>query len=82
MKRTKLDPSARKPKSITVFKNNILKILRQKPNCIFAFHYPKEIKLLTRLNSGYNFYFKFWKHSYLQKEYKGSVKNNFVICLS
>ena len=52
MKRTKLDPMARKPKSITIFKNNILKILRQKPNCIFAFHYPKEIKLITRLNSG------------------------------
>ena len=37
-----LDPDIRKPQVISIFKSNILKFIRSKPNC----HNPKGIRLL------------------------------------
>ena len=44
-----LDPHIKKSKSISIFKNNILKFIRPKPNNIYYCHNPKGIRLLTRL---------------------------------
>ena len=43
-----LDPQIRKSKSISIFKSNILKVIRPKPNDVYCCHNPKGIKLLTR----------------------------------
>ena len=50
--RNNLDPQIRKSKSISIFKSNILKFIRPKPNNVYYCHNPKEIKLLTRLRLG------------------------------
>ena len=47
-----LDPQIRKSKSISIFKSNILKFIRPKPNNVYYCHNPKGIKLLTRLHLG------------------------------
>ena len=47
-----LDPQIRKSKSISIFKSNILKFIRPKPNNFYYCHNPKGIKLLTRLRLG------------------------------
>ena len=39
----------RKSKSISIFKTNILKFIRPKPNSVYYCHNPKGIRLLTRL---------------------------------
>ena len=44
-----LDPQIRKSKSISIFKSNILKFIRPKPNNVYYCHNPKGIKLLTML---------------------------------
>ena len=41
-----------KSKSINIFKNNILKFIRSKPNNVYYCHNPKGIRLLTRLRLG------------------------------
>ena len=65
-----LDLQIRKPKSISIFKSNILKFIRAKPNNIYYCHNPKGIKLLTRLRLGL---------SHL-REHK--FKHNFQDCLN
>ena len=47
-----LGPQIRKPKSISIFKSNISKFIRPKPNNVYYCHNPKGIKLLTRLLLG------------------------------
>ena len=47
-----LDPHIRKFKSISIFKSNISKFARPKPNNVYYFHNPKGIRLLTRLRLG------------------------------
>ena len=47
-----LDPKIRKSKSISIFKSNILKFIRPKPNNVYYCHNPKGIELLTRLRLG------------------------------
>ena len=47
-----LDLQIRKSNSISIFKSNILKFIRPKPNNIYYCHNPKGIKLLTRLRLG------------------------------
>ena len=47
-----LDPEIRKSKSISIFKSNILKFIRPKPNNVYYCHNPKGIKLLTWLRFG------------------------------
>ena len=47
-----LDPYIRKSKSISIFKSNILKFIRPKPNNVYYCHNPKQIKLSTRLRLG------------------------------
>ena len=47
-----LDPQIRKSKRISIFKSNILKFIRPKPNNVYYCHNPKGIKLLTRLRLG------------------------------
>ena len=47
-----LDPHIRKSKSISIFKSNILKFIRPKPNNVYYYHNPKGIKLFTRLRLG------------------------------
>ena len=47
-----VDPQIRKSKSISIFKSNILKLIRLKPNNVYYCHKPKGIKLLTRLRLG------------------------------
>ena len=44
-----LDPHIKKSKSISIFKSNILKFIRPKPNNVYYCHNPKGIRLLTRL---------------------------------
>ena len=44
-----LDPHIKKSKSISIFKSNILKFIRRKPNNVCYCHNFKEIRLLTRL---------------------------------
>ena len=47
-----LDPHIKKSKSISIFKSNILKFIRPKPNNVSYCHNPKGIRLLTRLRLG------------------------------
>ena len=47
-----LDLHTRKSKSISIFKINILKFIRPKPNNAYYCHNPKGIKLITRLRLG------------------------------
>ena len=49
-----LDPQIRKSKSISIFKSNILKFIRPKPN-VYYYHNPKGIKLWTRLRLGLSY---------------------------
>ena len=55
----------RKSKSISIFKINILKFIRPKPNNVYCCHNPKEIRLLTRLRLGLSHLRKHkFKHSF------------------
>ena len=56
--------------SISIFKSNILKFIRCKPNNVYRCHNPKEIRLLRRLHQGL---------SHL-REHK--FKNSFQDCLN
>ena len=47
-----LDPHIKKSKSISIFKSNILKFMRPKPNKVYYCHNPKEIILFKRLRLG------------------------------
>ena len=47
-----LEPKMRKCKSISIFKINILKSIRPKPNNVYCCHNPKGIRLKTRLRLG------------------------------
>ena len=47
-----LDPHIKKSKSISIFKSNILKLIRPKPNNVYYCNDPKGISLLTRLRLG------------------------------
>ena len=47
-----MDPHIKKSKSISIFKSNILKFIRPKPNNVYYCHNPKGIRLLTRLRLG------------------------------
>ena len=49
-----LDLQIRKSKSISIFKSNILKFIRPKPN-VYYYHNPKGIKLWTRLRLGLSY---------------------------
>ena len=49
-----LDLYIRKSKSISIFKCNILKFIRPKPNNVSYYHNPKGVRLLTRLRLGLN----------------------------
>ena len=60
-----LDPHIRKSKSISIFKSNILKFIRPKPNNVYYCHNPKGIRLLTRLRLGLSHLCKHnFKHSF------------------
>ena len=60
-----LDLHIRKCKSISIFKSNILKFIRPKPNDIYYCHNPKGIRLLTRLRLGLSHLCKHkFKHSF------------------
>ena len=65
-----LEPQIRKPKSISIFKSNVLKLIQPKPNNIYYCHNPKGIKLLKRLRLGL---------SHLRKH---KFKHNFQDCLN
>ena len=55
----------RKSKSISIFKINILKFIRPKPNSVYYCHNPKGIRLLTRLRLGLSHLHKHkFKHSF------------------
>ena len=43
---------SKKSKSISIFRSNILKCIRPKPNNVYYCHNPKGIRLLTRLRQG------------------------------
>ena len=47
-----LDPHIKKSKSISIFKSNILKFIRPKPNNVYYCRNLKGIRLLTRLHLG------------------------------
>ena len=48
-----LDPHIKKSKSISIFKSNILKLIRSKPNNVYYCHNPKGIRLLiNKVTSG------------------------------
>ena len=49
-----LDLKIRKSKSISIFRSNILKFIRPKPNSVYYCHNPKGIRVLTRLSLGLN----------------------------
>ena len=58
-------PHIRKSKSISIFKINILKFVRSKPNSVYYCHNPKGIRLLTRLRLGLSHLRKHkFKHSF------------------
>ena len=46
---SKLDPNLRNSKKFRIFKNNILKFIRPKPNSFFNYFNLKGIRLITRL---------------------------------
>ena len=48
----RVEPQIRKYKSISIFKSNILKFIRPKPNNVYYCHNPKGIKLLKMLRLG------------------------------
>ena len=50
-----LEQHIKKPKSISIFKSNILKFIQPKPNNIYYCHNPKGIRLLTRLRLGLSY---------------------------
>ena len=55
----------RKSKSISIFKINVLKFIRPKPNTVYYCHNPKGIRLLTRLCLGLSHLRKHkFKHSF------------------
>ena len=60
----------RKSKSISIFKTNILKFIRPKPNSVYYCHNPQGIRLLTRLRLGL---------SHLRKR---KFKHSFQDCLN
>ena len=47
-----LGTKIRKSKSISIFKNNILKFIQPKPNSVYYFRNPKVIRLITGLRLG------------------------------
>ena len=47
-----MDPHIKRSKSISIFKSNILKFIRSKPNNVYHCDNPKGIRLLTRLRLG------------------------------
>ena len=47
-----LDPNIRNSDNINIFKNNILKFIRPKPNSVLDYYNPIGIKLTTRLRPG------------------------------
>ena len=47
-----LDPKIRKPKSIHIFKSNILNFIRPKPNNVYYYQSTKGVRLLARLHLG------------------------------
>ena len=60
-----LDPHIRKSKSISIFKSNILKFIRPKPNNVYYCPNPKGIRLLRRLRLGLSHLRKHkFKHSF------------------
>ena len=59
-----------KPKSISIFKSNILKFIYPKPNNVYYSHNPKGIKLLTRFRFGLDY---LCEHKF---------KHNFEDCLN
>ena len=60
-----MDPQIRKSKSISIFKSNILKFIRPKPNNVYYCHNTKKIKLLTRLRLGLRYFCELkFKHSF------------------
>ena len=60
-----LDPHIKKSKSISIFKSNILKFIRPKPNKVYYCHNPKGIRLLTRLLLGLSHLREYkFKHSF------------------
>ena len=60
-----LDPHIRKCKSISIFKSNILKFIRPKPNDVYYCHNLKGIRLLTRLRLGLSYLREHkFKHSF------------------
>ena len=65
-----LDPHIKKSKSISIFKSNILKFIRPKPNNVYYCHNLKGIRLLTRLRLG---------PSHLRKQ---KFKHSFQDCLN
>ena len=60
-----LDPHIRKSKSISIFKINILKFIRPKPNNVYYCNNPKGTRLLTKLRLGLSHLCKHkFKHSF------------------
>ena len=61
----RVEQSGSASKSISIFKSNILKFIRPKPNNIYYCHNPKGIRLLTRLRLGLGHLRKHkFKHSF------------------
>ena len=48
----KLDPGFRKAESFSLFKTNILRLIRPSPNSVYNCHNPKGLKFITRLRLG------------------------------
>ena len=60
-----LDSQIRKSKSISIFKSNLLKFIRSRPNNVYYCHNSKGISLLTRLCLGLSQLRKYkFKHSF------------------
>ena len=61
----KTDKNIRKPESLNIFKNSILKHIRPSQNIVCNCHSPKGIKLLARLRVGLSHLHKYkLKHSF------------------
>ena len=61
----KVDKNIRKSESLNIFKKSILKFIRPSQNRVYNYHYPKGIKLLTRLRVGLSHLRKHkFKHSF------------------
>ena len=65
-----LDPQIRKSKRISIFKSNLLKFIRSRPNKVYYCHNSKGIRLLTRLCLG------------LSQLRKHKFKHSFQECLN